>query len=121
VTARPLHLDFCSHEAAKHAVMRWHYSRAMPKSRLALLRHLGSGLPAQRRPGGPPADGLRPVRPGWPLGDLDAPARRPEGLPGADGAEAQVCLPAQNMTTEEAVEILRKIRAGAVVVGDAED
>ena len=29
-----LHVDFCSHEAAKHAVMRWHYSRAMPKSKL---------------------------------------------------------------------------------------
>ena len=27
-----LHLDFCTHEAAKHAVMRWQYSRAMPKS-----------------------------------------------------------------------------------------
>ena len=29
-----LHVDFCSHEAAKHAVMRWHYSRAMPSSKL---------------------------------------------------------------------------------------
>ena len=25
-----LKLDGCSHDAAKHAVMRWHYSRAMP-------------------------------------------------------------------------------------------
>lgn len=29
-----LHLDFCSHEAARYAVMRWHYSRRMPKSKL---------------------------------------------------------------------------------------
>jgi hypothetical protein len=29
-----LHVDFCSHEAAKYAVMRWHYSRAMPSSKL---------------------------------------------------------------------------------------
>jgi hypothetical protein len=29
-----LHVVFCSHEAAKHAVMRWHYSRAMPSSKL---------------------------------------------------------------------------------------
>lgn len=32
-----LHLDFCSHEAAKHAVMRWHYSRRMPKSKLVRI------------------------------------------------------------------------------------
>jgi hypothetical protein len=32
-----LHLDFCSHEAAKHAVMRWHYSRAMPSSKLVRI------------------------------------------------------------------------------------
>jgi len=31
------HLAFCSHDAAKHAVMRWHYSRAMPKSKLVRL------------------------------------------------------------------------------------
>ena len=37
MTARPLHLDFCSHDAAKHAVMRWHYSRAMPKSKLVRI------------------------------------------------------------------------------------
>jgi hypothetical protein len=29
-----LKLAFCSHEAAKHAVMRWHYSRQMPKAKL---------------------------------------------------------------------------------------
>ena len=29
-----LHVDFCDHSAAKHAVMRWHYSRAMPSSKL---------------------------------------------------------------------------------------
>lgn len=34
VPARGLHLAFCSHEAAKHAVMRWHYSRRMPKCKL---------------------------------------------------------------------------------------
>lgn len=32
-----LHLDFCSHEAAKHAVLRWHYSRRMPKSKLVRI------------------------------------------------------------------------------------
>lgn len=32
-----LHLAFCSHEAAKHAVFRWHYSRAMPKSKLVRI------------------------------------------------------------------------------------
>ena len=32
-----LRLDFCSHEAAKHAVMRWHYSRAMPKCKLVKI------------------------------------------------------------------------------------
>ena len=32
-----LHLDFCSHEAAKYAVMRWHYSRKMPKSKLVRI------------------------------------------------------------------------------------
>ena len=29
-----LRLDFCSHDAARHAVMRWHYSRQMPKAKL---------------------------------------------------------------------------------------
>jgi len=28
-----LRLDWCSYEAAKHAVMNWHYSRCMPKGR----------------------------------------------------------------------------------------
>lgn len=32
-----LHLDYCSHEAAKYAVMRWHYSRRMPKSKLVRI------------------------------------------------------------------------------------
>ena len=32
-----LKLDWCSHEAAKHAVMRWHYSRAMPASKLVRI------------------------------------------------------------------------------------
>ena len=30
-----LKLDWCSHEAATFAVMHWHYSKAMPKSKLA--------------------------------------------------------------------------------------
>ena len=38
-----LHLDFCSHEAAKHAVMRWHYSRAMPKAKLVRVGVWESG------------------------------------------------------------------------------
>lgn len=29
-----LRLDWCSHEAAKYAVLRWHYSRAMPAGKL---------------------------------------------------------------------------------------
>ncbi len=29
-----LHLDWCSQKAARHAVMRWHYSRKMPASKL---------------------------------------------------------------------------------------
>ena len=32
-----LHLDFCSHEAARHAVMRWHYSRTMPTAKLVRI------------------------------------------------------------------------------------
>jgi len=32
-----LRLDWCSHEAAKYAVMHWHYSRLMPKSKLARI------------------------------------------------------------------------------------
>ncbi|MEM8995940.1 MAG: protein Mom [Acidobacteriota bacterium] len=32
-----LRLDFCSHQAAKHAVMRWHYSRAMPAAKLVRI------------------------------------------------------------------------------------
>ena len=38
MTGRPvkpaLRVDGCSYEAAKYAVMRWHYSRAMPASKL---------------------------------------------------------------------------------------
>ena len=30
-------VDFCSHEAARHAVLRWHYSRAMPSSKLVRI------------------------------------------------------------------------------------
>lgn len=32
-----LRVDWCSHEAAKYAVEHWHYSRRMPKSKLAKL------------------------------------------------------------------------------------
>ena len=32
-----LRLDFCSHEAAKHAVLRWHYSRKMPAAKLVRI------------------------------------------------------------------------------------
>ena len=32
-----LRLDFCSHEAAKHAVLRWHYSRTMPAAKLVRI------------------------------------------------------------------------------------
>ena len=29
-----LHLDWCSHEAAKYAVENWHYSKCMPTGRV---------------------------------------------------------------------------------------
>jgi hypothetical protein len=32
-----LKLDWCSHDAAKYAVMRWHYSRRMPNSKLVRI------------------------------------------------------------------------------------
>lgn len=32
-----LKLDWCSHQAAKYAVENWHYSRRMPKSKLAKM------------------------------------------------------------------------------------
>ena len=32
-----LKLDFCTHDAARHAVMRWHYSRAMPSAKLVRI------------------------------------------------------------------------------------
>ncbi len=34
---RELRLDFCSHQAAKHAVMCWHYSHAMPAAKLVRI------------------------------------------------------------------------------------
>lgn len=38
MTDKPtLKLDWCSHEAAKYAVEHWHYSRCMPKSKLAKI------------------------------------------------------------------------------------
>jgi hypothetical protein len=32
-----LRLDFCSHEAARVSIMRWHYSRQLPKSKLVKI------------------------------------------------------------------------------------
>ena len=32
-----LHLDWCSHKAAKYAVEHWHYSKRMPKSKLVKI------------------------------------------------------------------------------------
>lgn len=38
MSSRPeLRLDWCSHEAAKYAVEKWHYSKRMPKSKLAKI------------------------------------------------------------------------------------
>lgn len=38
MSSRPeLRLDWCSHEAAKYAVEKWHYSRRMPKSKLVKI------------------------------------------------------------------------------------
>jgi len=38
MSSRPeLRLDWCSHEAAKYAVEKWHYSRCMPTSKLAKI------------------------------------------------------------------------------------
>jgi hypothetical protein len=37
VYAMTLKLDWCSHAAAKYAVEHWHYSRRMPKSKLAKI------------------------------------------------------------------------------------
>jgi hypothetical protein len=34
---KDLKLEWCSYEAAKFAVMRWHYSKAMPASKLAKI------------------------------------------------------------------------------------
>jgi hypothetical protein len=33
----PLKLDWCSHEAATYAVMKWHYSKAMPSGKLVKI------------------------------------------------------------------------------------
>jgi hypothetical protein len=38
MSSRPeLRLDWCSHDAARYAVEKWHYSQAMPKSKLAKI------------------------------------------------------------------------------------
>ena len=37
MTKPVLKLDWCSHEAAKYAVEKWHYSKRMPKSKLAKI------------------------------------------------------------------------------------
>ncbi len=38
MSSRPeLRLDWCTHEAAKYAVENWHYSKRMPKSKLAKI------------------------------------------------------------------------------------
>jgi len=37
MTSAGLRLDFCSHQAAKYAVRRWHYSRKMPKAKLVKM------------------------------------------------------------------------------------
>lgn len=38
MSSRPeLRLDWCSHEAAKYAVEKWHYSRCIPKSKLVKI------------------------------------------------------------------------------------
>lgn len=34
MTPAPLKLDWCSHDAAKHAVKKWHYSRCMPRGKV---------------------------------------------------------------------------------------
>lgn len=37
VPSRGLHLDFCSHEAAKHAVRTWYYRPEMPRGKLVRI------------------------------------------------------------------------------------
>lgn len=39
-----LRLDWCSHEAAKYAVLRWHYSHAMPAGKVVRVGVWESGL-----------------------------------------------------------------------------
>jgi len=36
-TTNSLKLDWCSYQAAKHAVLNWHYSKAMPNAKLARI------------------------------------------------------------------------------------
>lgn len=44
MSSRPeLRLDWCSHEAAKYACEKWHYSRCVPKSKLAKIGVWESG------------------------------------------------------------------------------
>jgi hypothetical protein len=44
MSSRPeLRLDWCTHEAAKYAVEKWHYSRCIPKSKLAKIGVWESG------------------------------------------------------------------------------
>ena len=31
---KSLYIDYCSHKVATYSVLRWHYSRRMPKSKL---------------------------------------------------------------------------------------
>jgi hypothetical protein len=37
IPSKGLYLDWCSHEAAKFAVEHWHYSKVIPKSKLAKI------------------------------------------------------------------------------------
>ena len=37
MTGTDFQLGFCSHDAAKHAVLRWHYSRQMPAAKLVRI------------------------------------------------------------------------------------
>jgi hypothetical protein len=37
LSSSPLRLDWCGHDAARYAVLHWHYSRKMPKGKLARI------------------------------------------------------------------------------------
>lgn len=37
IPSKGLYLDWCSHEAARYAVEHWHYSKTIPKSKLAKI------------------------------------------------------------------------------------